>query len=698
MREAHDEKIQTVISDFRRRQSAKSMENSEFIRRISEDYEYCFDEQEKKNKEIRWIKKLYDSEEAIDFFGQAVNQDEREMRKLFRSNFMAKATNIRAALMTDSRPKVVLKPIFREGALAEFTSRMQEWPEWVQQMVEFVGNDPELFFDLLADASLEQWWNKYKVPNTFYLMIKNAILSRKSCAWVRLNERGDIGISYIDGEQVADDPDALIEEDRRFIFHTMIKDTREIERIFGLKKGEIEAEPKYSDVVGGQLGAFEDKAKAQGDKRLRRPRARLVVGYYKDEKTVEVESDSVPMTDDNGEYLYDEKGNLRVNPPEIGEYKLYPNGRIIIFVCGQNDKIRILADEPNELSGLPIPVFIPEPDTELDGRPIGRDLIPAQMLADKAVQQAVMNFEVVGNAKVFYVKNGITDAKYIDNQVGKKIPVSSTSDIKYEPGIPVVAEGMSLFAAFKNIAADESGIHEAAEGRRPAGVESGRAIISLIESVNKRMRPSIRFFEAFLEKVFTIWGELYLRIANEGFKISLGKGFKTVVALPFKMSDYIDSFEIEVIEDSAVPKDAVTRANTALTLASLVFEDGKPGMDRLSIYELLGIENGEQIKMRIDNAIEREQQVQQMAQMIEQQQQQLAQAEQVINELAGENESVKQAANETFVKAEVDLQKTQANAQTSILREQMRQEGKKEAIVLQGGVNKALATMQSKRG
>ena len=697
MKEAHENSVQSVISDFRQKQSAKSMNSAEFVKRISEDYEYCFEEQEKKNKEIRWIKKLYDSEEAIDFFGQTTNQDEKEKRKLFRSNFMAKATNIRAALMTDSRPKVVLKPIFREGAVAEFMDG--EWPEWVGQMVEFCGRDVELFFDLLADAALEQWWRKYKVSNTFYLMIKNAILSRKSCAWVRMNERNDIGISYIDGEQVADDPDALIEEDRRFIFHTMVKDTREIERIFKLKKGDIEAEPKYSNMVGGQLGVYDDQSKKHGKKnQCQRPRARLVIAYYRDEQTVEIESDPMPVTDDAGEYIYDERGEVQMNPVDVSEYKLYPTGRIIIFVCGQKGKIRILTDEPNELSELPIPVFIPEPDTELDGRPIGRDLIPAQMLADKAVQQAVLNFEVVGNAKVFYVKNGITDAKYIDNQVGKKIAVSSTSDIKYEPGIPVVAEGMNLFSAFQNIAADASGIHEAAEGRRPQGVESGRAIISLIDTVNKRMRPSIRFFEAFLEKVFTIWGELFLRIANEGYKISLGKGFKTVVSLSFRMSDYIESFEVEVIEDSAVPKDAVTQANTALTLASLVFEDGKPGMDRLSIYEKLGIENGEQIKMRIDNAIEKERQFEQMVQTVQQQQQSLQQAEGIINELASDNEKTKQLANETFVKAEVDVQKAQLGSQTSLLREQMRQSGNERRIILQGEVNKALAKMQSKRG
>ena len=279
-----------------------------------------------------------------------------------------------------------------------------------------------------------------------------------------------------------------------------------------------------------------------------------------------------------------------------------------------------------------------------------------------------------------------------------EIPVASPTDIKFEGGVPVIQEGLAFFAALRDIAADISGIHEPVEGKRTPGVESGRAIISLIDSANKRMRPSIKMFEAFLKRMFRVWAELFLSLAGEGFRVSLGKNFKTTVEVPFRLSDYIERFEVEVVEDSAVPKDAVTRANTMLTLASMVFEDGKPGMDRLSIYEALGIDNGEQIKMRIDDAIAREQQMAQMGEMIQQQQQVIGEAQGIINELAGENENIKQAANETFVKASVDREKMMVQAKTSMARERERQSGKERAILLQGEVNKSLARMQQKRG
>ena len=685
-----------VIEDFRIAKRKRDRNNHDFVAYVANMFKKCLQSEEEKIAEYEYHKKLYDMEEAIDFFGQAKTAE--DFKKLFRSMLLSKATNSRSALVTDARPKITFNPIFKENAIAKFTQELQDgaFPEWVSEAVQAAAS-PEAFFDYLIDSYFKDWWQYSKLRKTMYTGNKDAILASKSWFEVYRTDK-EVFVKNVPFVNVMEDTSTVYLDHRKEVFVTTVLSTRDIERKFKLKKGSLKGEPKYSE----KLPNFRARDNVEKwNEKYSLPKARLVVGYFVDNTTVEWKSEPEVVLNDSGETMYDGDGQPIMTEGSENTVELFPSGRVITFVCGQDDEpsekvnrgngdqgILIVKDEANRYSKFPVFDYIPEPETEVSGKPIARDLANNQMLADRSMQQAVLNFETVGNAKIFYKPNSITDMAKVSNSVAIKIPISEPRDVKYEPGVPTIAEGTALYSMFVSISRDLSGVHESAEGKRMPNIESGKAIGELVESVNRIMRPSVRFFEEMLVELFTVWAEMFLEIANTGMEFKLGETTLEIKTLPFNMGDYVDSFVIAIVEDSTIPKDELTKLNQAIMLAGMTFEDGMPGMDRRSLMEIMGIDNYEQIQTRLMEGMQIKEQMEQMQQVIQQQGEQMNQMNGVMQEVMAENDTYKDDINKELVKSQSDLIRTEMNNETSVQREVMQQVGKERQIVLKAQVEK----------
>lgn len=688
-----------VIEDFRKRSASVAKKDEEFLRFLDSEYMKNRKYLEELLDEVEFLQVLYDNKDAVDFFGQTREAESEEQsilarRRLFKSSFVSMTTNLRTSIMTDGKPKVYFNPCFKKDAKTNFIKRLQEGEfkdqPWVEQLFINSGGSVDVFFDMLIDSYLNYWWDRNDIGQTMHIIVKNSILASK--AWSKLSLSGNnIEFNYIPFKDISEDPQAINAKDRKAIFHTVLISPRDVERMFDLPKNSIKSE--FDDVDPNSPTNINKKEYTE----YLTPTVRLVEAYFKDDSVVETELPETPMVDEiTGEFIYDENGMQVMQPAETVSYPLYPGGRIVTFIYGQDNMfgIQILSDEANQYSEFPIVDYIPEPDTETRGMPIARALAAPQLIADRAVQQSLLNQEAVGNAKIFYRQNETTNMKNISNRIAAKIPVADIGDIIYQAPTNAINEGIALYNIMAGVVRDLSGLHETAEGKRLPNIQSGRAYISIDEIGNRRLRPSIRFFEVYLKKVFKIWGEMFLQIAQPGFISVLGTTFSEKIELPFAISDFVDKFDIQISEDSTLPKDPNTQANLYLTLAQTTLPDGQPLIDRQSLLEALKLEDADRITARLAQEKEEMLQIQQIMQQNQQMQQQIQQMQQIIAKSQDPALQVKMMQMETEKELTVMKEMNKREMAENELEAKRKQSA--EAIILQGSVNENLARAQSK--
>lgn len=169
------------------------------------------------------------------------------------------------------------------------------------------------------------------------------------------------------------------------------------------------------------------------------------------------------------------------------DLKKYPNGRVTVWVGN-----RMINDAP--MKGR-IPYFmIPNYKTVHSLFGMGEtELVKTQVKCLNQVMSAIADsINKTGNP-IRKVLRGwwAQKTKAISGVAGEEVVVGSQADVMWEnpPNVPkYIFEFINLLMKLTDVV---TGIHDVTEGRKPAGIESGRAILALQEAAQARIRYQI---------------------------------------------------------------------------------------------------------------------------------------------------------------------------------------------------------------
>ena len=539
------------MSDQHTQTDADTQYREDLLKFLKNRFDAARLKMEDAHHEIRYNREMYLNKRLRAYWQNPDGASEDEKRRVFRSALVASKIDTMTAIQTDNRPKIFINP---------------ESPA--------PGGDAPAALDRLGGAQglaetltkvFDNWWEENRIDEELYSLVKEARVCGAAVAkiwWNRRlkNGRGDVVFERVPIEDFFPDPDARDIADCRFCFHAKVAEVDDIRARYGEAADAIQPDPDFSILHPGR-----DKCDEDDGLKYRVKKAVLVEGYFRDG-----------------------------GAPGAGSAQS-PNGRIVTF-CGE----AILRDEPNPYPGFPFVKFTANPiPGSFMGKSDVRDLAPVQENADMIMQQILANMRLVGNARLLYEEGAITDPDNISNAVAEKIQVTHMDGVQFVPPQAAAADGYAVYDRMLRLADDISGIHEVSEGKESGGIRSGRAIISLQEGTNRRIRPSARFFEGFLkaagEKI--LW--LILRHYKKGRVYRFGEARREAAELPVNLSDLDVTFDIAIGPNSTLPADRTAKANLALALLGTPAEDGLPVVDRQYVMEHLDLPGREELMQRL---------------------------------------------------------------------------------------------------
>jgi DNA-binding protein YbaB len=615
--------------------------------------------------ERNYIRRLFKNAESTDYFDVSGDNIDGK-RQIYRSGLVQNSIELRTALLLDSKPRCFLNPVFKEDMAQSSIKAIKIYGKgvegqrkygWMVEALKKCKGSFECFYNNVVDASVDDWWEKSAFTTTLEVLIKNAFIDTKSYVKLRKNDdETNIIAELILAEHVYTDPTATLPEERRFVFFCKAMSCRNIERKFDLEQGTIKPDDEISEFYTDP-----NEVNSGAERRYREARAKLIEAQVRHE--------------DGSIYVFK-------------------------FVPGQNvpksGGIMVLDKFKSDYNDFTIIELIPVLETRTCGLNMGRNVAPLQEMDDKTVQQAFQNFSLMGNAKILVEMGALQNANSITNKIAQIVPVDDIDSMQFIPGVQTTNEAMGLHGIFQQGSRDVSGLHEVAEGRTHGRIESSKAYVVVDDIITRRLRPTLRNVEAFLKRMFVVWGQMWLEIHTKDMPLRVGPTFRTVRKLPVALSAIIDSFDVSIGQDTTLPKDPQAKANLFLTLAQTPGEDGRPMIPRAILLEALGVENKDEIEAYYntidaykEQAIAAAQQVEQMAQALQQiqeQMQQLAEANEKLEfeKKAGDRKAVNAAMLDAQKRVginETEKVRIDGEAMLEILKAQL---GKLEGMIQQG--------------
>lgn len=228
------------------------------------------------------------------------------------------------------------------------------------------------------------------------------------------------------------------------------------------------------------------------DGRAARARARtwLVQLWFRDDTMIEeplIGPDRQPVTDEEGR-------------PLVRRRMKYPHGRLIIKAGDV-----ILEDKPNPFSHgmLPYIAFFDYKDSlELFSKSEAEDLELLQIRGNDLREQFWLNVRLTNNRQRLISEN-LWPKRHLLNQnrPGMLIPVKDVNnDLRWDDPPPMPSDALALITKTDKDSEQTTGVAEMTQGRRPTGITSGRALETVAEYGQVRVRDKARNLEEAIER------------------------------------------------------------------------------------------------------------------------------------------------------------------------------------------------------
>ena len=207
--------------------------------------------------------------------------------------------------------------------------------------------------------------------------------------------------------------------------------------------------------------------------------------------------------------------------PEEGEpnqlyriYEVYSEaGQRLTYFSGEQflwDGPNPMPEGPYKEHRYPVHIFTAHPTGHsLIGQGEVEQLEMLQRLYDLVLNRMAWQQRFTGNPVV------VTDQNVPEsNAPGQRVRIRKDGYYERKPGVPLNESDFALLQTVKQLMQDQTGVHEAAEGRRPPSLQSGIAIQHLQEASQARIGELNRLMNEVLEEV----GQSILNLMAENYE------------------------------------------------------------------------------------------------------------------------------------------------------------------------------------
>jgi hypothetical protein len=533
---------------------------------------------------------------------------QQDTDQIYSGGLVNRSLELRIALVLADKPRCYLDPYFKGDARSKFEKAIRivgqaaesyEKYVWIADAIRNAGGSFEGFFNQIIDINFQDWWDKSNFSSVLECVFRNAMIDTSCYLKWSFGVKKQIIAEPLLAEDVFVDPAANMPEAQRFVIHRVLKSCRSIQKQYNVESVILED------------SAYNAKNKSNDSKEE----------SLREKKTFLYEAQIKHCEYEDGE----EVQKIYIFSFLLGQETDQPGGMLVV------------RSDIGEFSDFTIIELIPNLITMTKGFPLARYVAPLQHIDDKSVQQGLENFKLMGNGRIICETGAIINDESVTNRVASVTEVTEMGALQYIPPMPVLTEALGMHNAAWNMAQQETGQFDAAEGRTGNRVDSSRAIIKADEFINRSLRPVKRTIENFLKRAFSVWGEMFLYVHVKDYPTRVGIGKRTIRRFPFALSAVIDGFNVAIGPDTTMPKDAASVANMVLTLAGQNAEDGRPYFDRKLVLETLQFEGTEEILGRFDATGKMMAQIQQQAQGIEEAKQYIGQMQQELQRLNEQN-------------------------------------------------------------
>ncbi|MCP4527475.1 MAG: hypothetical protein GY833_16400 [Aestuariibacter sp.] len=666
---APDERYQTV-EDFQAKDASRVKEDSPLLQWLSDQFNMGWKiHRDEDLPEIEYNLEKYGNNTVNDYFGDGEGTEEGN-KHIFSSSMIAEKTRRIVSFLVKENPKPDIDPIFIEGYEYKVGQMWPQLPDWIKQGIaehggaepdpqtgELIYSNPAGFkewFGELIDGIFRSWWRQGNMSTFRYLCAKWSVLCPESYGMLRLvfdeaTQEQTIVAEHIKSQNIVKDPTATTVIDRRVYFHVKPQLLADVIMDYDLQKDKLVADSEFSE----QFEAFSGENEDDSDARRGIEQVLVVQAFLKDRRKIKIGFED-----------------------DFEEVAAYPTGRLMTFVPNQNTEsgIFVLDDAPNAFSDFPVQQLILDPEDELHGRALVRDIIRISNLADEVMQQGIANLRAMGNAVILHTEGAFTEPENVSNEIATKIEINSMGDVEFKhPPSGISSEAQVLHSYLEGVARQITGVEEVAEGKKPTDIMSGKALQLLTSQVSQLMQLIVNHYAEFLTRLGKVWASMAPYVFEAGTRILYGDidGKREWRELPFGLDEFMNSCEVYIDAETIMPKDELSKKNLLLSLAEVQASDGGPLVPAEYLLDGLDVENAEAIKRAINERNLLMQQMQQMQQQLEQATQAAQQSGQQVQQLSEENQKL----NETLLTKQVDGQlrliDTQMKNEGMNLRQQM---------------------------
>lgn len=642
-----------TIEDFKVGGKKHASTDYEFHRWLTANFEYCRDAYQQRNQEAKRLWEVFENVRtigALETVRQVANGDIS-----FSSAMTATKIWILICIISEQMQRIYIDPVFREDAEQRVATLMQIGviPEWMNNAIQEETFDG--FWNNTLDRITDYWWETHSLYTKTLITKQWGLV--QSEAWAKLRiEDDDIIYENVPLECVFDDPDAQTPEQRRYLWQIKPMSTRDIEIEYNLTRGSVVAD----GLISGLKDGYSWRDMKSDNAKYRSPQCYVIEGYIKDKRR-------------------DKDGK-----------KIFPHGRVVTFICGQptgDTGVLVLDDYGYEFDNWPLFKFIPHPATEMRGLSVSANIQAIEMIADQILNIGITNVRECGIAKMIYKRDSIENPNLFSKN-SEKIPVDDVRSIQYLQAQGVSVEAINLFSLLSRVGDDVSSIHEASSGRRPTGIESGKAIMALDQSSVRAANPYIENFKTFLMPLAHLFGQMLLATVHAGDTVRYGENFRTSYKMPISLYSVIEDTKGFIGQDNEIPMDKNAQFNFLMTIA-----------DRLPIETLLEfapIDNKAKIIRSAGELEKAKQMIEQMQQQIQQMQQQMQSAGMEMHKKDMAIQDMQTSSKAGIIKNEYDLVKQDKQLASTHIREHERQHGKLQDTKLRGDYQLATTALQAR--
>ena len=641
-----------TIEDFKVDGKNHASNDKEFQYWLIENFKYCRDAYEERNEEAKRLWEVYENVRRAGALGTLKKVRNGEIS--FSSAMTATKIWILACIISEQMQRIYIDPVFGENAEQQIAFKLQLGiiPEWMGNAIQEEGF--EGFWNNTIDRITDVWWAKESLYTKTFITKQRGLV--QSEAWAKLRiEDGKILYENVPINYVFEDPDAISRNTRRYLWNVVPMHTRDIEIQYQLPRDSVIPD----GVISGLNDGFNDEDDRPNNVKYKFPQCYLIEGYLKDRTTLS-----------NGE-------------------KVYPNGRVVCFIYGQQTDtgVQILDDYEYQFSEWPLFKFVPRPATETRGMSVSANIEAVEKIANEILNIGINNMRECGTTKLLYKKGSIEDPNQWSKN-SEKIEIDDIRSAQFLQAQGVSAEAMNLYAMLNGIGDDISSIHEASRGRKPTGIESGKALMALDASTVRAANPYIENFKSFLMPLAHLYGQMLLSVVGPGYIVRYGQNFRKSYRIPISLYSVVEDTEGFVGVDNEMPMDTQTKFNFLMGMG-----------DRIPVETLLEfapIENKEKIIREAGELQKLRQAVEQLQQQNQALQQDLQAAGMEVDKRDTAIQDMQTASKAGIIKNEYDMVKQDKQLASTHQREAARQEGKLKDTKLRGDYQLATTALQAR--